>query len=121
MIGDVVGSAKVVLFIKGGCVSEEVFEADFADCMLEDYIAQTSITSVGMKRVSGGVVRRAREALTNPCRRSLILNDPTFGKIAVFSTQHVLIDFGRDRIDVVRSGVNVLGLPGEIQEAGYTT
>lgn len=112
-----------LVLIVGSCVSRDIFEFDSAGCTLDDYIARTSMASIGAEPVIESRVREAAESLQSPFQRKMALNDmnkTTLDQVAQSSAHYVLVDFVDERFPLVLSGKSYYSLTGELQKAGMS-
>lgn len=112
------------VLILGSCVSRDALEIDPDAFKIVNYLARTSMASVGMSAVDDLDVRQKVATLPSDFQRRMALNDldkttSTF----VRDTPHdiLLLDFVDERFNLVLTGKTLYSLSGELEKSGLDT
>jgi hypothetical protein len=109
------------VFILGSCVSRDAFEAFSGRFEVVDYIARTSMASVGMPKVEDRHLRSLASGNASGFQRRMMLNDLDKSTLAhVSSTPHdlLLLDFIDERFKLALRGDTFFSCSGELEQSG---
>ncbi|QNP41427.1 DUF6270 domain-containing protein [Lysobacter solisilvae (ex Woo and Kim 2020)] len=110
------------IFILGSCVSRDALEQELGRFELVNYLARTSMASVGMPKVEDDEVRHKVAGIASPFQRRMLLNDLDKTTISLIkATPHdiLLIDFVDERFNLLLSGRSLFSLSGELEKSGF--
>jgi hypothetical protein len=109
------------IFILGSCVSRDALEQEPGRFELVNYLARTSMASIGMPMVEDEKVRRKVAEIASPFQQRMLLNDldkTTMSLIKTTPHDILLLDFVDERFNLLLSGRSLFSFSGELEKSG---
>lgn len=105
-------------------MSRDALEQEPGRFELANYLARTSMASIGLPSVEDDGVRRNVAGIASPFQRRMLVNDLDKTTLDVVkATPHdvLLLDFVDERFSLVLSGRSAFSLSGELEKSGVGT